>query len=301
MDKHAYLIMVHNDIYILEKLLSLIDNEYNDIYLHIDKKTKNIDLDELKNICKKSDLYIVKRKNVKWSSYSQIECELLLLDEALKNNKYSYYHLLSGVDLVIKDINGIYNYFEENKGMEFISFHSFNEITDLELDRIKYYHILNGNIRHHNRFIRFISRKIYELSLNIQKKIGINRLKNNNLVIRKGANWFSITDDLARYVIENKNIIRKMYIFTFCADEIFLQTLVYNSKYIENVCRKYEFEHQNAKRHIDWNRGNPYTYIIDDYDELMNCNDFFARKFSTNVDKEIIDKIYFELKRGNDE
>ena len=104
MDKHAYLIMVHNDIYILEKLLSLIDNEYNDIYLHIDKKTKNIDLDELKNICKKSDLYIVKRKNVKWSSYSQIECELLLLDEALKNNKYSYYHLLSGVDLVIKDI-----------------------------------------------------------------------------------------------------------------------------------------------------------------------------------------------------
>ena len=67
------------------------------------------------------------------------------------------------------------------------------------------------------------------------------------------------------------------------------------------MCRKYDSEHGNAKRHIDWNRGNPYTYAIGDYDELMNCNDFFARKFSTNVDKEIVDKIYFKLKRGNDE
>ena len=37
MKKHAYLIMAHNNPYILKKLLNLIDDKRNDIYLHIDK------------------------------------------------------------------------------------------------------------------------------------------------------------------------------------------------------------------------------------------------------------------------
>lgn len=37
--KHAYLIMVHNQFYVLEILLKLIDDERNDIFLHIDKKS----------------------------------------------------------------------------------------------------------------------------------------------------------------------------------------------------------------------------------------------------------------------
>ena len=36
MKKHAYLIMAHNNPYILKKLLNLIDDKRNDIYLHID-------------------------------------------------------------------------------------------------------------------------------------------------------------------------------------------------------------------------------------------------------------------------
>ena len=43
MQKHAYLIMSHNDFYILEKLLRLLDDRRNDIYVHIDKKVKNFD------------------------------------------------------------------------------------------------------------------------------------------------------------------------------------------------------------------------------------------------------------------
>ena len=41
MGKHAYLIIAHNNFYILKKLIALIDDERNDIYIHIDKKTKN--------------------------------------------------------------------------------------------------------------------------------------------------------------------------------------------------------------------------------------------------------------------
>ena len=65
MNKQAYLIMAHNDIYILKKLLLLIDNKHNDIYLHLDKKMKDVNLRELEELVEESNLYFVKRKNVK--------------------------------------------------------------------------------------------------------------------------------------------------------------------------------------------------------------------------------------------
>ena len=49
-------------------------------------------------------------------------------------------------------------------------------------------------------------------------------------------------------------------------------------------------------RYIDWDRGNPYVFRIDDYDALMKSDCMFARKFDEKIDKEIIEKIYLTLK-----
>lgn len=38
-DRHAYLIMAHNNWSILSKLLSLLDDDRNDLFLHIDAKS----------------------------------------------------------------------------------------------------------------------------------------------------------------------------------------------------------------------------------------------------------------------
>ena len=203
MNKQAILIMYHNDYYILEKLLKQIDNEKFDIYLHVDIKVKNFDFKYTKNILKKSNLYFVKRLNVKWSMFSQIKCELELLRESTKKN-YTYYHLISGNDLLLKPSNEIYNFFNQNQGYEFIAYQDINDKIDVFSERIKYYHILNKNRRHHNKIVRIISTKIYYKLLSIQKKIKINRIRNINQEIRKGANWFSITNDLAKYVLSKE-------------------------------------------------------------------------------------------------
>jgi len=296
MNKHAYLIMAHNEIYILKKLLMLIDNKHNDIYLHIDSKAKDFDIESLKNVVKKSDLYFVERQNVDWTAHSQILCELSLLKEATSKNKYSYYHLLSGVDLLIKDSEEIYNYFEKNKEVEKIAFGNLEGIGQEELERIKYYHLLNKNYRHKNRIIRKFSTIIHHLGISVQKKLKVNRLKKVDMEIRKGANWFSITDDLARYVLDKSKDVIKIFKHSCCADELFLQTIVYNSEFRNKINNESTDEHLMAKRCIDWKRGFPYTYTIEDFDELMNSDALFARKFSTKVDKEIIDKIYKTLK-----
>ena len=56
--KHAYLIMAHNNFYVLNKLILLLDDERNDIYIHIDKKVKEFDFDVFKKICKKENIIV---------------------------------------------------------------------------------------------------------------------------------------------------------------------------------------------------------------------------------------------------
>ena len=292
MNKQAILIMYHNDYYILERLLKQIDNKNIDIYLHVDKKVTDFDFTYTKNLVKKSNIFFGKRMNVKWSTFSQIKCELSLLKEATSKN-YSYYHLISGNDLLLKPSTELYNFFEKNNGKEFVAYNNIDEHTpESILERIKYYHIFNSYRRDNKTIIKKVLCKLYYHLLNIQKKLKINRLKNNKLIIKKGANWFSITNELAKYVLTKENEINRMYRLSNCADEIFLQTIVYNSKFKDKIYHESEDEHQNIKRHIDWNRGEPYVFTIDDYQELLNSSAFFARKFSSSKDHKIIDKIY---------
>lgn len=120
----------------------------------------------------------------------------------------------------------------------------------------------------------------------------INRVKKIKKEFRYGSNWFSITHNLANYVLENEDFIKKTFKYTSCCDEIFLQTIVYNSKYFDNLYLKQDNSYKANQRYIDWTRGEPYTFKINDYDELIKSDMLFARKFSTKIDKEIVDKIY---------
>lgn len=45
LDKHAYLIIAHNNFEVLEILIKMLDYKHNDLYVHIDKKVKNFDTD----------------------------------------------------------------------------------------------------------------------------------------------------------------------------------------------------------------------------------------------------------------
>lgn len=45
--KFAYLIMAHNEPYVLEKLIRMLDYPDNDIYIHIDEKSQLINKDAL--------------------------------------------------------------------------------------------------------------------------------------------------------------------------------------------------------------------------------------------------------------
>lgn len=49
--KQAYLIIAHKDDLTFRTLISMLDNENNDIFIHMDKKSKNYDEESIEYSC----------------------------------------------------------------------------------------------------------------------------------------------------------------------------------------------------------------------------------------------------------
>ena len=286
MNKHAYLIIAHKQDRTLFTLLEMIDDFRNDIYIHMDIKCKLFSKEEINDIVNKSKVFFTERTNVQWGGYSQINAELLLLECATNHRKYNYYHLLSGEDLPIKSQNYIHDFFERNDGMEFVKIEK--EIFNYE-HRVRYYYLFQEKYGRtpHAFFVRCFNI--------IQRILKINR--SSSIQFQKGSNWFSITDHFARYVITQKSFISKVFRYTCCCDEVFLQTILINSPFKDKLYHNcFDDCEYMSMRLIDWNKGNPYVWHISDYDELINSNMLFARKFDVLKDCEIIDKLKENIK-----
>ena len=286
MKKHAYLIMAHTQPELLKKLLRMLDDERNDIYLHIDSKAKDYPLAEVEAVLKKSKCIFTERTDVKWGSYSQIHCEMVLLKEAVKT-EHTYYHLLSGMDLPIKSQEEIHAFFEKYDGLEFVD-EDEAVISEAALSRVKYTHKFYGKAGSAKDILGALSTKG-------QKLLGVDKTKKyGDIIFQKGRNWFSITHGLAKLVVEKESWIQEIFGQSVCGDELFLQTVARNSDYAGKICNANTMPEIPDTRYIDWKRGtnnNPYVFRESDYEKLKNASGLFARKFDLNVDEKIVEKL----------
>lgn len=282
-NKHAYLIIAHKDDLTFRTLVRMLDDIRNDIFIHMDSKNTQYDIETTEKLVKYSKVYHSERSNVTWGGYSQINSEYLLLKKATSTGKYAYYHLLSGEDLPIKTQDYIHNFFEKNNGKEFVRFE--NKLFKHDT-RVQLYHYFQEKIGRKNRLLIYLNR----VFLFVQKKLKINRY--HNIQFQKGTNWFSITDELARYVVSQENWVKDIFRNTLCCDEVFLQTLIVNSDYKNNLYHeKFDNSPNSIMRLIDWERGTPYVFRNEDLTELIESEMLFARKFDAAVDSEIITNI----------
>ena len=83
--KHAFLIMAHGSLPLLRVLLSMLDDERNDIFLHIDRKSDMLDGAEPLVLSKARLFVLEQRVDVRWGNLSQIKAEYVLFEEALKH------------------------------------------------------------------------------------------------------------------------------------------------------------------------------------------------------------------------
>ena len=229
-----------------------------------------------------------------WGTLSQVKCELRLLKKA-SGGKYHYYHLLSGMDFPLKSQDYIHKYFSSESG-EFISCDRYFEPPYPFMVKVQFYYPFLkfvGKSTPKGRGIRDkIKRKFgywQQRLLEIQRDVGIDRTKvHKNIVFYKGDNWFSITHDLVEYLLAHQSKIYSLFFWTNGPDELFIQTLAMGSFFSDRV-------RFNSLREIDWGRGEPYEYTINDLELLIKSDALFVRKISYERNPELVEALKLYL------
>ena len=296
--RHAYMILAHSGWNQLERLLTLLDDPDNDVYVHIDRKAKDCPVDRLRAAAEHSRVALCSEFDVYWGCYVMVEAELLLLEQA-RQTGYDYYHLLSGADLPLKPQREIHAFFEQNRGREFVHFapDAAREGNPGIVRRTRLYHPLQ---RFRRGFRQPVLNKMAVLvdraQMAAQLCLGVDRMKKHpGLEIRYGSQWFSITDALAAHLLAQRSMIREVFRCTSCADELFVQTLVHNSEFRERLYHPvYDGSRLANQRYIDWSgstNGSPHTFRMADFDAIVSSGCLFARKFSMDADPALFDRI----------
>ena len=280
MNKHAYLIIAHNEPEVLRTLLAMLDDVRNDIFVHIDRRARFV-YESVKDYKPKHStlVFLEHPIAVYWGDISQVQVEYMLFERAFSQGPYAYYHLLSGVDLPIKSQDYIHAFFQKNQGKEFVGFWT-DAAHRRDLHRKVYrYYLFTRYFKGGNALVHGVCALSRNLFLALQKVTCYKR-NQGGLIFQKGFQWVSITQAFCAYLLSQKEHVFHTFRYTLCPDEIFIQTVLWNSPFREHIYNK-ENALIGSMRYIDWERGNPYVWQEKDTDELLSSPYLFARKFAS--------------------
>lgn len=280
MNKHAYLIIAHNEPEVLRTLLAMLDDVRNDIFVHIDRRACSV-YESIKDykVEHSALIFLEHPIAVYWGDISQVQVEYMLFERAFSQGPYAYYHLLSGVDLPIKSQDYIHAFFQKNQGKEFVGFWT-DAAHRRDLHRKVYrYYLFTRYFKGGNALVHGVCALSRNLFLALQKATRYKR-NQGGLIFQKGFQWVSITQGFCAYLLSQKENVFHTFRYTLCPDEIFIQTVLWNSPFREHIYNK-ENALIGSMRYIDWERGNPYVWQEKDTDELLSSLYLFARKFAS--------------------
>ena len=277
--KLAYLIQSHKSFEQIDLLINALNDQDTDFFIHVDKKSELLFEDLKSNYKYHTNIYFVEdRLDVNWGGLSQVMATKKLMELALNTKEYDYLSLLSGQDFPLKSKGFIKQFLEVNKGKQFIEVKPIGKLYW----RLKCYNFF-GEFKYNRKpCIRIID----NLVRMTQKILKIERQNLSDFELYMGSSWFTITYNCAQYLIkfliDNPNYMDD-YKYSICSDEHFYQIILMNSKFKNSIAN-------DNLRYIEWfeEKSSPKTLTIEDYEKLRNSNKLFARKFDTEVDREVI-------------
>ena len=264
--KHAYLIIAHNQFRSLIELVSVLDDKRNDIYIHFDKKVK--DLPDLHT--QFSNLIVLdNRINVIWGDVSQIKTEYVLFEAASASGEdYAYYHLISGTHFPLKSNNDLHEWFA---GFNGACVFRHEPISDDEVQmRFGLYHFFLKHLIDKNKFVN----KFYHLGwrglLWVQKALGIRR--DTSFIRGKASNWCSLSDDAVKLLLSKEKEVLHHFRRSFCGDEFFVPSVLEDSGlplvFDDRLC------------YVEFVNTTPIAFKEKDLELLINTDACFFRKLT---------------------
>ena len=274
-----------------DQLVKLIQslNENALVFVHIDKKSKELSMEQLTSLQLKNTLFISKY-NIPWGGYAHLLAILTLLKLALADERVTFLHTISGQDIRICPWQQIEERFSncDNIYMTCTPAEDLPPKTKLRFQR----HIVTSRYIPIKGFVKKIN-KTYD---KLQKKFHVkySTIKPFD-AIYKGMIWCSMPREAAEYPM---NFIRKIPVFlrtlrhVSLPEEFFFQSIFMQSQYRKNVV-------PNNLRYTDWvKRYGSRPAFLDgtDFDKVIASDCIFARKIDPVISKELVEKIDEYLK-----
>jgi hypothetical protein len=286
--KIAYIILAHKNPDQIQRLVSRLGADHSDIFIHVDLGAQAEIYSAMQQLlagC--SSIHWLPRFHSHWGSWGLVQASLSGLEEALQVD-CDYALLLSGQDYPIKPGLCLVNFLEEQLGTSYLQYHQLPS-TLWPPDGSSRYTRWHFNLGWKDSAVRKLTNRVLNRAFNT---LVPNRTLPDGLAPFGGWQWWCLHRDCINYVLEFTVTHRKTVEFfkhVRIPDEMYIHTLLMNSPLRPSI--------QNCLlTFTDW-QGPPYPRILNqsDFEKLKNSELFFARKFDSVVDEEILDRIDREL------
>jgi hypothetical protein len=331
--KLAYIILAYKDVEQVSRLIDRLRTNNSVFVIHVCKnarKNYKHDLIELQGDV--HDMFFCKRENGMHFYWGLVQGTINALQFLIdKKIEFDYVNLISGQDYPIKTNEEITDFFNKNKGKQFIKYWPFFPSEGSEFfenhpwgEHRQLYRIDRYNIKFSGRinpipeietgryvdfpFWRTLKIFIFESKMHLKNQKWISeflifclsrilprrRKIPTSIDFYGGKTWWSITKDCAEYIVNvnaKKNQYKDFFKYSLIPDESYFQTVIMNSKFKDSVVNDYV-------REIIWEGGDgthPITFQAKDIELLKNSDMLFARKFDLQVDTVILDLIDKEI------
>ena len=284
--KIAYLIMAHKNPEQLARLVKTLTYKNEEFFIHIDKKYDVKPFaDHLNSLEDPAIHFIQDRQRVRFSGgYSQTEAVVRSLIEIF-SGPCDFYRLilLSGQDYPVKSNEFILDFFEKNRGKEFIKLFPLPAERQARLRRLAFrldrYCGYYFDDFFQGPFLRFLNR--------VSRLLPRKQFPKGHTPYF-GPTYWQITRECAEYLVKfirNNPRFRAFFRFSLCSDECFFHTILLNSPFAANVIHDNHF-------YIDWGiHFHPKVLTQEDFEKLKDPGIFFARKFDMFTEPGMLDLV----------
>ncbi len=297
-----YLILAHKNPLQLSRMIERLDDGASKFFIHLDAKTP---IEPFAACLEGAHIrFIDKRERCVWGDFSIVQATIRLMEAASKEQ--GIFILMSGQDYPIQSQGYINDFLERNKDFDFIEIEPLEEKWKPKMvkDKLEHYHILHSEERgHSNCYAPFrhcsvfqklrtlthllkgrLSRKNFRLLCSLPKRVAPFERQ------YAGSQFWAFSErtfyGVLNYIRKHKAALEGYYKYTSSSDEIYFHSVLMNL-----VAKDSTIKLKEQITYVNYFRKNN-VFVSEDFDKLTSeKGKLFARKFDTDIDIEILNKL----------
>lgn len=270
----AFILLAHEHLDVAAELATKLSANDRPLAVHIDSRVAGDDVAKFKTVVSGDNIIHTTRRKCDWGMFGLVEATLDAASALLASGQsFSHIMLVSGADLPARPLAELDQFVADHPGHDIIEAVELSErrwvMDGLIEERFRLFHPFSWRRR----------RQLFDLSVEVQRKLNIWRSLPEKLDLALGAQWWCLSRDTLTAILADPqlNELKRFFRRSWIPDEAFFQTL--------------SRRHNRARINLSPTlsrfdpRGVPYV-LYDDLGDLLHLTDhFFIRKVHPRANK----------------